>query len=127
MRGRRAVTASCSRTIASLEHFGGGNSVSIEISVDSGTVFTLQNLHTIKDVTDAIYAIIIGWVNSYGLALCSRGFRRLHPDYALILWYGFRRLSGVLRCAATATKKDRSGNGQQESAEPEYNVVARRV
>jgi len=38
-------------------HFGGGNSVSVEISVDSGTVFTLQNLHTIKDVTDAIYAI----------------------------------------------------------------------
>src|SRR5580704_5403546 len=39
------------------QHFGGGNSVSIEISVDNGTVFTLQNLHTIKDVTDAIYAI----------------------------------------------------------------------
>ena len=39
------------------QHFGGGNSVSIEISVDNGTVFTLQNLHVIKDVTDAIYAI----------------------------------------------------------------------
>ena len=39
------------------QHFGGGNSVSIEISVDKGTVFTLQNLHVIKDVTDAIYAI----------------------------------------------------------------------
>ena len=39
------------------QHFGGGNSVSIEMSVDKGTVFTLQNLHTIKDVTDAIYAI----------------------------------------------------------------------
>ena len=39
------------------QHFGGGNSVSIEISVANGTVFTLQNLHTIKDVTDAIYAI----------------------------------------------------------------------
>ena len=39
------------------QHFGGGNSVSIEISVDHGTVFSLQNLHTIKDITDAIYAI----------------------------------------------------------------------
>ncbi len=39
------------------QHFGGGNSVSIEISATNGTVFTLQNLHTIKDVTDAIYAI----------------------------------------------------------------------
>ncbi len=39
------------------QHFGGGNSVSIEISVAKGTVFSLPNLHTIKDVTDAIYAI----------------------------------------------------------------------
>ena len=63
------------------QHFGGGNSVSIEISVDSGTVFTLQNLHTIKDVTDAIYAIHSRMGQQLWTALCSRGFRRLHPDY----------------------------------------------
>src|ERR1700722_18900990 len=39
------------------QHFGGGNSVSIELSVVSGTIFTVQNLHTIKDITDAIYSI----------------------------------------------------------------------
>ncbi len=39
------------------QHFGGGNSVSIELSVVNGTVFTVRNLHTIKDITDAIYSI----------------------------------------------------------------------
>src|SRR5258708_15038762 len=39
------------------QHFGGGNSVSIEISVDRGTGFTLQNLLTIKAAINAYYAI----------------------------------------------------------------------
>src|SRR5271156_3120848 len=39
------------------EHFGGGNSVSIEFSVKDGTIFTPENLKTIKDVNDALYDI----------------------------------------------------------------------
>lgn len=39
------------------EQFGGGNSVSIEFSVKNGTIFTPENLKTIKDVNDALYNI----------------------------------------------------------------------
>ena len=39
------------------DHFGGGNSVSIEFSVKDGTIFTPENLKTIKDVNDSLYDI----------------------------------------------------------------------
>jgi predicted RND superfamily exporter protein len=39
------------------ERFGGGNSVSIEFSVKNGTIFTAENLKTIKDVNDSLYEI----------------------------------------------------------------------
>ncbi len=37
--------------------FGGGNSVSIEVKADSGTIYTPANLKTIKDITDALYLV----------------------------------------------------------------------
>jgi predicted RND superfamily exporter protein len=37
--------------------FGGGNSVSIEVKADSGTVYTPENLKTIKDITDSLYLV----------------------------------------------------------------------
>jgi predicted RND superfamily exporter protein len=37
--------------------FGGGNSVSITVTADQGTVFTKENLGTIKDITDALYLV----------------------------------------------------------------------
>ena len=37
--------------------FGGGNSVSITMTADEGTVFTKENLGTIKDITDALYLV----------------------------------------------------------------------
>jgi predicted RND superfamily exporter protein len=39
------------------DHFGGGNSVSIEFSVKDGTIFTAENLKTIKNVNDSLYNI----------------------------------------------------------------------
>lgn len=37
--------------------FGGGNSVSIEIAVSQGTIYTADNLNTIKEITDALYLV----------------------------------------------------------------------
>lgn len=37
--------------------FGGGNSVSIEIAVSQGTIYTVDNLNTIKKITDALYLV----------------------------------------------------------------------
>jgi len=37
--------------------FGGANSVSIEFSASNGNIFTLENLRTIKDITDALYGV----------------------------------------------------------------------
>ena len=37
--------------------FGGGNSVSIEVKADSGTIYTPANLRSIKEITDALYLI----------------------------------------------------------------------
>ena len=37
--------------------FGGANSISIEMSVDRGTVYTVQNLTTLKDITDDLALI----------------------------------------------------------------------
>ncbi len=37
--------------------FGGGNSVSIVLSVNDGTVFTVDNLATVKDITDDLYLV----------------------------------------------------------------------
>ena len=39
------------------DRFGGANSVSIQMSVDDGTIFTVENLGTIKDITDALYSV----------------------------------------------------------------------
>ncbi len=37
--------------------FGGGNSVSITVTADEGTIFTKDNLNTVKDITDALYLV----------------------------------------------------------------------
>lgn len=37
--------------------FSGGNSVSIEMSVDHGTVYTVQNLTTLKSITDDLFLL----------------------------------------------------------------------
>ena len=37
--------------------FGGGNSVSIEVKANNGTIYTPENLKTIKDITDALYLV----------------------------------------------------------------------
>src|SRR5581483_10305230 len=39
------------------EKFGGANSVSIEVTVHDGTIFTVENLGTIKDITDSLYTV----------------------------------------------------------------------
>jgi predicted RND superfamily exporter protein len=39
------------------DKFGGANSVSIQFSVDDGTIFTVENLGTIKDITDSLYTV----------------------------------------------------------------------
>src|SRR5262245_35761017 len=37
--------------------FGGGNSASITVTATDGTIFTKENLQTIKGVTDALYLV----------------------------------------------------------------------
>ena len=37
--------------------FGGGNSVSIEVKADQGSIYTVRNLETIKRITDALYLV----------------------------------------------------------------------
>lgn len=43
------------KTIA--DSFGGTNSVSIELSVKSGSIYTVENLATVKAITDALYLV----------------------------------------------------------------------
>jgi len=40
-----------------MDVYGGGNSVSIEVKANEGTIYTPENLRTIKEVTDALYLV----------------------------------------------------------------------